>query len=69
MGGAEASSRFAFASSVTWGQALNSALPEARFIAKARQVGTPQSPQFVFGSSLNISIPVSGIGKTPFLAQ
>jgi hypothetical protein len=30
-------------------------------MAKARQVGTPQSPQFVFGSSLKISIPVGDI--------
>jgi hypothetical protein len=61
MGGAEASDNFALASSETRGQALNSALPAARFIAKARQVGTPHSLQFVFGSNLKISIPVSGI--------
>jgi hypothetical protein len=35
-------------------------------MAKARQVGTPQSPQFVLGNSLNISIPVNAILKSPF---
>jgi len=61
MGGADASSNLALASSETCGQALNSAFPAASFIAKAKQVGTSHSPQFVFGSNLNISIPVSGI--------
>jgi hypothetical protein len=59
MGGAEASSNWAFASSDTWGQAASSAFPAAKFMAKARQVGTPHSPQFVLGSNLNICIPVS----------
>jgi hypothetical protein len=30
-------------------------------MANARQVGTPHFPQLVLGSSVNISIPVSGI--------
>jgi hypothetical protein len=30
-------------------------------MAKARQVGTPQAPQLVLGSSLNISMPVNAM--------
>ena len=54
MGGADCSDSWAFASSETWGHCDSSALPAARFMANARQVGTPQSPQLVLGSSLKI---------------
>jgi hypothetical protein len=61
MGGAEASASAALDSSETNGQAESSALPAARFMAKAKQVGMPHLPQFVFGSSLKICIPVSAM--------
>jgi hypothetical protein len=61
MGGADASISCAFDSSDTNGQAASSALPAARFIAKARQVGMPHLPQLVLGKSLKICIPVSAI--------
>jgi hypothetical protein len=35
-------------------------------MAKARQVGTPHSPQFFLGNFLNISIPLNAISKSPF---
>jgi hypothetical protein len=31
-------------------------------MAKAKQVGTPHSPQLVFGNNLKICIPVRAIG-------
>jgi len=61
IGGADASISLALDSSETCGHADNSALPAARLMANARQVGTPHSLQFVFGNNLKISIPVSGI--------
>jgi hypothetical protein len=61
MGGAEASDSLDLASSDTVGQTASSALPAASCIAKAKQVGTPHFPQFVFGNNLKISIPVRGI--------
>jgi hypothetical protein len=61
MGGADASASCAFDSSETNGQAMSATLPAARFMAKARQVGTPHLPQFVLGRSLKICIPVSAI--------
>ncbi len=54
IGGADASASCSLASSETYGQLSSSALPEARFMAKARHVGTPHSLQFVFGRSLKI---------------
>jgi len=33
-------------------------------MAKAKQVGTPHSPQLVFGSFLKISIPVRAISRS-----
>jgi hypothetical protein len=57
IGGADASSSFARASSDTYGQEASSAWPAASFMAKARHVGTPHSWQLVFGSSLKMSIP------------
>jgi len=41
--------QLAFDSSETNGQAISSTFPAARFMAKARQVGTPHLPQFVLG--------------------
>jgi hypothetical protein len=61
IGGADASESASLASSETYGQAESSALPAAKAIAKARQVGTPHSLQFVLGNNLKISIPVSAI--------
>jgi hypothetical protein len=61
MGGAAASDSLLLASSETWGHLVSSVLPVARLMAKARQVGTPHSPQLVLGNSLKISIPVSAI--------
>jgi hypothetical protein len=51
----------AFDSSDMYGQDASSAFPAARFMAKARQVGTPHSPQLVFGNNLKICIPVRAI--------
>jgi hypothetical protein len=66
MGGAAASESIALASSETYGQAESSAFPAARFMAKARQVGTPHSLQFVLGNNLKIWIPVNPMMSTPF---
>jgi len=52
IGGAEADSKAALPSSVTWGQASSEALPLASDMAKARQVGAPQSLQLVLGKCL-----------------
>jgi hypothetical protein len=57
MGGAEAASSLALASSDTSEQEDKSALPVAKLMAKARHVGTPHLPQLVLGSNLKISIP------------
>ena len=61
IGGAAAADSAAFASSETCGHDASSACPCASFIANARQVGTPQSPQLVFGRFLKISIPLRAI--------
>ena len=53
--------RAALDSSDTWGQAARSACLAASFLAKAKQVGKPQSLQFVRGSSLKMSIAVRAI--------
>jgi len=63
IGGAEAPSRAAFASSLTCGHSSRLAFFEASAIANARHVGLPQSLQLVFGSSLKICRPVSAIGE------
>jgi len=52
MGGAAAPASVALASSVAYGQASIAAFLVASCMAKARQVGTPHSPQLVFGSTL-----------------
>jgi len=52
IGGAAAAASWAFASSVTSGQAASSACLAANFMAKARQVGYPHSLQLVLGKSL-----------------
>jgi len=61
IGGSLAAPSAAFASSEAWGQSLSSAFFWASFMAKAMQVGTPQSPQLVLGSSLKISNPESAM--------
>ncbi len=61
IGGALASESCSLASADMVGHFSSSALPAARAMAKARQVGKPHSPQFVLGRSLNIWIPVSAI--------
>ncbi len=51
--------------SLTCGQASRAVCLDATFMAKARQVGTPQSPQLVRGSSLKMSSPVKAIVRVP----
>ncbi len=50
-GGALAAPSSSFDSSLTCGHSSMAACLEATFIAKARQVGTPQSPQLVCGNN------------------
>ena len=66
MGGAEAVSNWALASSVTYGQADSSACRAASFMAKARQVAKPHSLQFVCGNTLYIAMPLSAMWRAPF---
>ena len=52
MGGRDADSRAALPAAVTWGHFSNAICLDAIFMAKARQVGKPQSLQLVFGRCL-----------------
>ena len=62
IGGARASVKLAFVSSEICGHLSTVAPPEANFMAKAKQVGKPQSLHpFVLGSIFTISDPLIGI--------
>ena len=56
-----ASDNVARASGDMWGHLSMDRAPEATFMAKAMQVGLPQSLQLVFGVSLKMSRPFNAI--------
>ena len=61
MGGAVASLRVERASADMWGHFSMGMAPEATFMAKAMQVGLPQSLQLVLGVSLKMSRPFNAM--------